>query len=611
LSGSPISDVVAGGLRELEIVWANEEERELELTATERYARDPIAWIEETPIWVASKFGEGGRVRPVKFRLFPSQRQTIEAWIDLEHLRDTGELRLRNFLSEKSRQIGETWGFAVILTWLLHFHRAQGLAMHRKGAEIDDGGQRSTVKSLFGKIRYIDLRLGSSNGLPEPRRRDQLPGLGRFAHRPFSRDPAKVENLDNGSVLFGEGQIDDPGRGATLDYALVDEAPFVEHGEKVHAALDEACPNGKAYIGTVNGDSNFHARLCDAKPKGYIYLRLHWSDHPIYNRGLHIAGEDPDCLLCIGTRAGLGWNPEEPRAHRYPGRLTSPWYDERVIGKTDEQVANELDIDRERALSGRVYSEFSTDVHVIADGIPYDPALEHKLELAWDFGLDATSVIVCQDAPAEYRVIGILEMGDLFGTSATPELVSDALRAYLVELGVDPGRVSPDWTKRIYGVGDPAGAARTLATNRPLVADYHRQGFQITKPPARLSRTVDQSIRAVKRLLLGTPKPLRVCGVKADAFARHMRNNTWPKDINGYRRPGSTTPLDDVHNHAARAFAYLILAKWGAPAEEHPLEGDHWDDTDPEQRGPANLERRRSGAMYPELDGGLDFGMTG
>jgi hypothetical protein len=589
VSGSPIADVVAGARRDLELAWASQEQRALELTETERYARDPVAWIAETPIWVASKFGEGGRVRPVRFRLFPDQAETIDAWIDLEHLAETGELKFRNVAIEKSRQIGETWLFAVVVLWVLTFHRTVGLAMHRKGAEIDDGGQRNTVKSLFGKIRYVSERLGSDNGLPDPAARARLAGVSRLAFRPFS-----------------QGQIDDPGRGGTFDYVLIDEAAFVEHGEKVHAALSDACPTGKAYLSTVNGDGNVHARLCDEKPKGWRYLRLHWSKHPVYSKGLHVAGEADDCALCAGTRAGLVWNAENPQAHRYPGRLTSPWYDDAILDKTDEQVANELDIDRERALSGRVYSEFQTDVHVVAGGIEWQTEFEYKLELAWDYGLDTTAIVVCADMATEYLVLGLVEMGDDHGSTATPELVAARLREYLVELGVPPERATPEWTRRITAFGDPAGHNRETSTNRAITADYRRQGFQIAKPPTRLTRRVDPGISAVKRLLLGTPKRLRVCGVNAETFARHMRNYTWPTDDRGRRRPEATKPRDGEHGHACDAFRYLIVAKFGAPDEPHDPEGEAFPAPEEEDRGPGNLTLRRNRSRD-----GLHYDMPG
>jgi hypothetical protein len=246
-------------------------------------------------------------------RLFADQVATIAAWIDLDRLAQTGELVFRNIDVEKSRQIGETWVFAAVICWLLLFHQGiVGGCLHTNGAEIDDGGERNTVKSLFGKIRYIARRLpehaspGAAGAAPvlaqvaagagegrEPRQRRR-----RLRRRPEGRPVPRLHPR----------------------LRLVDEAAFVEHGEQVHAALDDACPDGKAYVSTVNGDDNVHARIADEKPAGWTYLRLHWSTHPIYSKGLHVAAAlerddrgrvtgvaepgDPDCLLCQGTLAG-------------------------------------------------------------------------------------------------------------------------------------------------------------------------------------------------------------------------------------------------------------------------------------------------------------------
>ena len=46
-----------------------------------------------------------------------------------------------------------------------------------------------------------------------------------------------------------------------------------------------------------------------------------------------------------------------------------------------------------------------------------------------------------------------------------------------------------------------------------------------------------------------------------------MRHNVWPMDAQGNRRVGATAPLDNVHNHALRAFAYWAVAT-------HPPQGE-------------------------------------
>ena len=594
---SVLARAAAAATRDLELALAAEEEREVELTAAERWARDPVGWINAY-VKMASRFANDGselpgrKLREVPMILFPDQVATIDACIDLPHLAKTGELVWRNVAIEKSRQIGETWVLAALVCWALLHHPTVGLAMHTKGGKIDDGGERNTPESLFGRIRYIDRKLS----------RDTLPYLPRgLLYRPFSRDPAKVENPANGAMVIGEGQTDNPGRGSTFDFVLGDEFAFVEHGEKVYAALDEACPDGKVLFSTVNGDSNAHARICDEKPLGWTYLRLHWSTHPVYSQGLHVAGDEPSCRLCAANRAGVEWTARDPAAHRFPGKLTSPWYDKRVIGKTLEQVAEELDIDREGALSARVFREFSSTLHVIETGIAYDEMV--PLELAWDYGLDTTSVIFIQDAPDEVRCIGIVELGDQHDSSATPEKVAAAVREYAVDrLGVPARFATAEWTAKWRGVGDPAGHARSMETGRPWVIAYRRLGFVIGRPSSRLTRSVDTSINSVKRLLLGTPKPLRICGVNCDELARHLRNNTWPVDVAGHRRLGSTTPKDDEHNHACRALAYWAVDRYPPiqPASDGPAAP--YDEPPTSAEPLARRRRIRSG------DGPLGYG---
>lgn len=572
-----LAGVAASVRRQLELKHAAAEERDLELTAAEQYARDPLAWIAEHA-WIASPFEPGQqydaswwleprrKLKAVRFELYTLQEDTIRAWIDLDHLKQTGELYFRDTAIEKSRQLGETWAPCAVVCWAVHYHPGLlGYVMSKVSADVDDGGNRNTIDSIFGRVRYIDQRLGTTNGSPLTTDRRRVPGChDRLIFRPSSKDPAKVEHPSNGSVILGAAQTDNPARGKTLAFFWGDEAAFMEHGEKVYSSIDEACPAGKLLVSTVNGEDNFHARICNEKPAGYRVLRLHWTQHPIYSAGLHTAGEDPACQLCEGNRQRVRWNPTDPRAHRYPGRPTSPYYDARVIGKTDDQVANELDIDRSRAISSRVYPEFTDDVHVDPGGCFYDPQLESRLELHFDYGLDVTAVVVCQDSPVEYRVIGLLEMGDLHGSTAIPETVSEALVQYLIDLGVQEPLVNtPALRRTITAYGDPSGEGRDMRTGRPLVSAYHRLGWTIRA--GRRYPTVDPSITSVKRLMLGTPKPLRVCGINAAEFATHARNNSWPVDGAGRRRPGAKPVDSDGHNHAMRAFAYGIATKWPPP----------------------------------------------
>ncbi len=592
---SSLADAFAAARRQHQLEVARQEQRDVELTLQERYARDPFGWINDFVVvasFLAGDTHDRQRIRAVRMRLFPQQEETIAEWIDLGLLADSGQLRFRNLVIDKSRQIGETVGLCAALTWLIHHHRVVGLCMHVKLPKIDDGGRTSTWESMFGKVRYIDQRLP----------RDRLSYLGQLS---FRRNPSLLEVPATGSVVHGKGQDDDPGRGDSFDFAIVDEAARVEHGELVHQSLAAACPDGKVYLSTPEGSNNMHARIADTKPAGWRYLRLHWSEHPVYSIGAHVAGQDPGCELCAGNRAGVRWEASEPRAHRYPGKLTSPWYDREIADKTNQQVASEYDIDRAGSLPGRVFDEYDPAVHVVNDGIPWSPDL--PVELAIDYGLDTTSVIVLQNAIDEVRAIGLLEMGTQHGTSGVPEHVCDELRRYLVELGIPEKDTRPEFSRAWRCVGDPAGHDKQQATGRSLAAQYRRQGFNIGRFPRRLN-TIQVTTDCVRRLLLGTPKRLRICGVNAAELGNHLAQNKWKTDRVGGIRFGRAQDLDDdIHNHACRSLAYWATATFppvgaGADLSADALEADT---VDPDE----HLLTRRHKVARGERHGDADLGL--
>lgn len=263
------------------------------------------------------------------------------------------------------------------------------------------------------------------------------------------------------------------------------------------------------------------------------------------------------CKQCAGTVMGAKWTSDNPdAAHRYPGKLTSPWYEHAIVELTDEQVAEELDIDYTASLTARVYEPFSEAEHVLPD-IPYDPAFE--IELSFDYGWDVTAVGIWQDAPWELRKIGEVEF-----TETLPADVADGVRAVLVKLGVERAALQKVLTRQLLAVGDPAGEGTSLSSGEPLTADYLRAGFAITHPG---QQRVATTVKALTRLLLGRPKPIRYSRRGCPLTILHMQENRWPTDAQGNRRPGATKPVDDEHNHMCRADAYYATFKFPPPPE--------------------------------------------
>lgn len=554
-----------------------------------RYRLDPFEFIRELQVW-----------DPVKLTFTPfepwdHQRELIEEWMDLELLRKTGVLRFRNTLVEKSRQMGDTVIVAAACLWVVTHHDAPLLMQHQDLQEVADSGP--TWDSFFGKIKSFH---------------DTQPWwIGKARLKFVGGNNPIIRNVGHPiRFITGEGQTPDPGRGGRYAAAVIDEAARVRYDQQAQAALQRACPDGRLMLSTPKGRGNVYYRIRTERPSGWTIIDHHWRHHPDYADGIHVAALAPDtstdpptpgghaaqpdemleralgCRLCTGTIFGRKWDPSRKVAHRYPGKLTSAWYEDAVRELTDEQVAEELDIDYTASLSARVYGEFDERTHVL-DQIPYEPAL--SIELSWDYGWDVTAVGVWQDAPGELRKIGEAEF-----TETLPSGVAAGLRETLRQLGVPDRLLVHDQTLSMLCVGDPAGRGTQLNSGEPLTADYLREGFSIADPG---QQRVETTLKALKRLLNGRPKPVRYSRAGCPLTILHMQQNRWPTDAQGNRRVGSTKPLDDVHNHMCRADAYYATYKYPPPTDV-PLT--------PDERGPASAFAEAfagsvNGAITPDM----------
>lgn len=531
-----------------------------------RYARDPLAHLEDGHVKVLDLVS----LEAVTFVPWPHQVEAIRAWIDLDHLAKTGTPRWRNVVEEKSRQEGMTWLLVYCELWALSYHNLPGLMMHLDGREVDDGGSGSTPDSFFGKLRWMHGQLPSKY---------QAPLVFKYL---------KIRHSFNAfGFLDGETAGPDAGRGGRYARGIIDEAARIPFGESVHQAMTRAIPRGRFYNSTPNGEDNVYGRLVKRTPKGYVKMRHHWANHPVYSVGAHIAAvadvdrdgvaqEQPvqpspeheqaaaGCELCAGNREGLRWQPEDPKCHRYPGKVTSPWYDEAVTELTDEQVAAELDISYTGSLTARIYPEFDEQVHVVDTPIAYDPDVDGgNVELCIDFGVGHTAGVIFQDHPNEYRAIAEFEVTG----NAVPEVVAPEIMRILREKGVPERLLAPQWTARFLMVGDPAGEGREQISGRTLVNEYRRHGFTIRTRRFPITRTV----LAVKRLLMGRPKPLVISGPDCPLLVEHFKNNRWVTDKTGAVK-SPAMPLNDRHNHQMRAVAYITSYKWPPPSTDAALD---------------------------------------
>lgn len=223
------------------------------------------------------------------------------------------------------------------MLWCLQFLPGfSGFMTTRNQRLVDDGGENSSWKSLFGRVRFL------WNHLP-----DHL----RF---PMSFNHMKIECLLNQSYLTGEAPTEESSRSGTYARAFIDETAKLEYGEQLHAALDPACRFGKIYLSTPNGPANLFARIKKSRPQGWEFEEIDWT-------------EDPDKTV------GLVQTVTDEDQERF-GPVVSPWLRERGASLSNDQLAEEYLRSYTKSVRGLVFKEFSILVHS-RDFIPYDPDL--------------------------------------------------------------------------------------------------------------------------------------------------------------------------------------------------------------------------------------------
>lgn len=542
----------------------------------DRYRLDPFAHLDDGHVLILGlardaapdeevTLGDGGvRLAAQVFTPYDYEREIAAAWIDLDRLRDHGELAWQNAIGEKSRQMGWTWTTSWLLLWALaYWPESHGLATHLNAAKVDDGGSRSTTESIFGRIRYM-----AESKIPRSWNADREStwpeGMQPIDVLDFKQSPESIiVNRLSGASLNGGAATEDPGRGGSYTHILADEFARIPWGAAAHRSMRSACPTGRNYGSTPNGKSNRYYELASKPPRGYRKVRLHWTRHPIYGAGHHIAGELQGCVRCDGVRAEIVWDAEETAhlTHRYPGRVTSPWYDSAIVDLTDEDVAQELDISYEGSITARVFPQFSSDKHVIPE-IRYDPAL--PIELSFDYGWSPsfTAVGIWQDALDSLRKIGEVEVSE-----KRPDEVAALIRDALADLGVPLLSIEPRFTRELLAVGDPSGEAKSLISGASIVEEYALQGFVIV---SEYPDNPQRAIRSYQRLLLGRPKPVRYSAAGCPKTILHLAENRWETDRAGaLKQPPKLR--NDVHNHMSRADSYYVTWKFPAPAVDETL----------------------------------------
>uniref|UniRef100_A0A6M3KHT2 Putative terminase large subunit n=1 Tax=viral metagenome TaxID=1070528 RepID=A0A6M3KHT2_9ZZZZ len=244
---------------------------------------------------------------------------------------------------EKSRQMGASWLFAIVMQYCWLFRKGQNFLMLSRSDEYVD--RSNEPKSLFWKLDYIHANLPSWM-MP--------PGWAKGKHRLVKR----MVNPANGNTIVGEATTEDSGRGGTFTAVLHDEFGACDVGMGILKSTRSATGT-RWFNSTPKGTGNAHYRIVQLSrqnSKQVRPIRFHWSDHPDYARCIYKLNDQGQPKPTRKTRkleleAYLEENADLVASLKKRGfwddyRLRSPWFDTQCARATTKaEIAQELEID--------------------------------------------------------------------------------------------------------------------------------------------------------------------------------------------------------------------------------------------------------------------------
>tara|TARA_R100001086_G_C11848217_1_gene261046 strand:- start:31821 stop:33476 length:1656 start_codon:yes stop_codon:yes gene_type:complete len=322
----------------------------------------------------------------------------------------------KDFLIEKSRDMGATWLVVYVFIWYWLFREGTNLLMGSyKEKLVDDGANQDAI---FGKIEYA-LR-----NMPKwilPRR------FNLSKHR----TKLKLLNPENNNIISGDTMNSEFGRGARKTAIFYDELGFWDTAKESWDAGGDTSP----------------CRIANSTPKG---RNFYWK--------LRTSGMDVISLL---------W-----KLHPLKDKQ---WYEFEKSRRTPETIAQEIDLSYDRSLEGRVYTEWQPEVGHFA----YNSSYPLYVGADWGKS-DGTAIIWAQVIDNRLRVVDSFyktgETIDFFIPFFTGMIPSDDYRYNSKELEkIESHR---GWRKGMV-FGDPAGRFTSAVTNKSVISILRDAGIYV------------------------------------------------------------------------------------------------------------------------------------
>jgi hypothetical protein len=358
---------------------------------------------------------------------------------------------------------------------------------------VDDG---VNTGAIFGKLEFT-LR-----NMPKW----LLPRLFNFRKH---RTNLKLVNPENGNIITGDTMNPQFGRGSRMTAIFYDELGFWDAAKEAWEAGSQttACRIGNS---TPHGKNYFWNLKSSGK---YDLLTLHWKLHPLKDQ---------------------------------------QWYDYEVATNTDETIAQEVDLNYEKSLEGKVYLEWKPVVGLY----PYNDRA--PLFVGCDWGKeDGTALIWAQLVDNKLRIVDAFyktgETIDFFVPFFTGVIPSDHFRYNKKEIAkIEEHR---KW-KRGTVYGDPAGRFTSSVTNQSVFSILKDNGIYVNweerwkEFPTRKTAVKMRLRNGVDLNKNDDTEYLSLC----------IEQAAYPKSrVNGQDAVRAVKPNHDWSSHHRSALEYLCL----------------------------------------------------
>ena len=392
--------------------------------------------------------------------------------------------KYQDLFVDKARDLGISW---TVMGWELHqdlyTKGFTALNLSRKESEVQDSG--NTFHALHGRILFMYMRLP--------------PFLKPRIHNPFLIFAVPSMN----SVIKGESANPNAGRDTQYKFIFVDEAAHIECLDEMWKGLRNAsnaiCLNSTPPTESVN---NKFAEIKEMPNSGFNKMRFEWTDNPNHDQA---------------------------------------WFDKKTASMTEQEVAQELLVQYDKAKINRSYSEYDDSIHLLGHKVYLNP--KSKLYCFMDFGLEGE---VFEFAQKDYEERLFFIYYKIFFNMLTPELYREFIKC-LDALGYS-GQIS-----EIVFIGDKSGNKRNRITKTSVIEDYKKvSNNQIDIHTREL--TNDEKMKCVKACLKkyinGRPQFNISDEPTCLELAKCLKNVTLNKI--------GTDHIDNKYTHAVNAVEYGI-----------------------------------------------------